>query len=84
MYYYVVFNGFHLTEQKITSYSKNDKASDLVKFLEFLSVATVSFLTPDRIFSLIQNNIDISDVSYFLRLPVKLVDFTVQRLPQIK
>ncbi|XP_058971785.1 cation channel sperm-associated auxiliary subunit TMEM249-like [Pocillopora verrucosa] len=25
MYYYVVFNGFHLTEQKITSYSKNDK-----------------------------------------------------------
>lgn len=42
-----------------------------------------SFLTPDRIFSLIQNNIDISDVSYFLRLPVKLVDFTVQGLPQI-
>ena len=29
MYYYVVFNGFHVTEQKITSYSKNDKASDL-------------------------------------------------------
>ncbi|XP_078353268.1 cation channel sperm-associated auxiliary subunit TMEM249-like [Oculina patagonica] len=25
MYYYVVFNGFHVTEQKITSYSKNDK-----------------------------------------------------------
>lgn len=43
-----------------------------------------SFLTPDRIFSLIQNNIHISDVSYFLRLPVKLVDFTVQGLPQIK
>lgn len=42
MYYYVVFNGFHLTEQKITSYSKNDKASDLVKFLEFLSVVTVN------------------------------------------
>ncbi|KAJ7386363.1 hypothetical protein OS493_008484 [Desmophyllum pertusum] len=25
MYYYVVFNGFHVTEQKITSYSKNEK-----------------------------------------------------------
>ena len=28
MYYYVVFNGFHVTEQKITSYSKNDKVRD--------------------------------------------------------
>ncbi|KAK2569980.1 hypothetical protein P5673_005842 [Acropora cervicornis] len=25
MYYYVVLNGFHITEQKITSYTKNDK-----------------------------------------------------------
>ncbi|EDO33702.1 predicted protein [Nematostella vectensis] len=25
MYYYVVFNGYHVVEQKITSYSKNDK-----------------------------------------------------------
>ncbi|XP_020915762.1 transmembrane protein 249-like [Exaiptasia diaphana] len=24
-YYYVVFNGYHVTEQKVTSYSKNDK-----------------------------------------------------------
>lgn len=30
MYYYVVFNGFHVTEQKITSYSKNDKVRDCV------------------------------------------------------
>lgn len=27
MYCYVVFNGFHVTEQKITSNAKNDKAS---------------------------------------------------------
>ncbi|KAK3755314.1 hypothetical protein QZH41_014623 [Actinostola sp. cb2023] len=25
MYYYVVFNGYHMAEQKVTSYSKNDK-----------------------------------------------------------
>ncbi|XP_022805697.1 transmembrane protein 249-like isoform X2 [Stylophora pistillata] len=33
MYYYVVFNGFHVTEQKITSYSKNDKLRVLAKRL---------------------------------------------------
>ena len=34
MYYYVVFNGFHVTEQKITSYSKNDKVCYVLCFLE--------------------------------------------------
>ena len=35
MYYYVVFNGFHVTEQKITSYSKNDKVCFYTLFLIF-------------------------------------------------
>ena len=35
MYYYVVFNGFHVTEQKITSYSKNDKVCFCTLFLIF-------------------------------------------------
>ena len=34
MYYYVVFNGFHVTEQKITSYSKNDKVCYVLCCLE--------------------------------------------------
>ena len=40
MYYYVVFNGFHVTEQKITSYSKNDKVCFCTLFLIFLSYVT--------------------------------------------
>lgn len=64
MYYYVVFNGFHLTEQKITSYSKNDKASDLVKFLEFLSVVTVNQSSSSYIANLLSNiEIQISLIS---------------------
>lgn len=64
MYYYVVFNGFHLTEQKITPYSKNDKASDLVKFLEFLSVVTVNQSSSSYIANLLSNiEIQISLIS---------------------
>lgn len=64
MYYYVVFNGFHLTEQKITSYSKNDKASDSVKFLEFLSVVTVNQSSSSYIANLLSNiEIQISLIS---------------------
>ena len=43
MYYYVVFNGFHVTEQKITSYSKNDKVCCAVACSKGANIALIVF-----------------------------------------
>ena len=66
MYYYVVFNGFHVTEQKITSYSKNDKVRFYTLFFKLFIICYL-----DRLVSL-QNYVSIKVLtksSYQVKLP---------------